>query len=206
MDAKRGAGARAAMLALILATGLGAMPARAQFSESYNFLKAVRDRDGDKVTTIVSKPGTTIINTKDYSTGESALHIVVARRDLQWLSFLLAKGADPNIRDSKGMTPLARAAELGWVDGARLLISVGASVNTTNDRGETPLILAVQRRDLPTVKLLLDNGGDPRLADHIAGMSALDYAQRDNRSPAILRAIQEAKPAKPAAQVAGPKL
>ena len=38
--------------------------ASAQFSDSYNFLKAVRDRDGSKATDLLSKPGTVIVDTR----------------------------------------------------------------------------------------------------------------------------------------------
>lgn len=192
-------------LILALCAGIASAPAQAQFSPSYNFLKAVRDRDGQKVTDMVQKPGSTVINSKDYNTGESALHIVTAGRDMQWLAFLLSRGADPNIRNRDGQTPLALASMLGWTDGARLLISQGANVNATNDRGETPLIIAVQHHDLPTVRLLLANGADPGIADHVAGMSAHDYAKQDARSATILRVIEETKPVKRAA-VQGPKL
>jgi ankyrin repeat protein len=208
MGATTGAKQRSAaiVLAFLLAVGLAVSPAPAQFSDSYQFLKAVRDRDGAKVTEYLDKPGTTIVNTRDYSTGDTALHIVVQRRDPQWLAFLLAKGADPDARDRNGNTALAVAAQLGWVDGATALLARRANVNATNDRGETPLILAVQRRDPATVRLLLANGADPKITDHIAGMSARDYAARDSRSAVILKAIDEAKPVKPAAQVAGPTL
>jgi ankyrin repeat protein len=193
-------------LAALLTAGLAASPAPAQFSDSYQFMKAVRDRDGSKVQDYLDKPGTTIVNTRDSSSGESALHIVVQRRDSQWLGFLLSRGADPNLRDSNGNTALALAARLGWTDGVTALLARHANVNAANDRGETPLILAVQRRDLATVRLLLASGADPKAADHIAGMSAQDYAARDSRSQAILKAIEEAKPVKPAAEIAGPRL
>ncbi len=45
---------RRGLLAAILA--VAAVPAFAQFSEGFNFLKAVRERDGAKVTDIVSNP------------------------------------------------------------------------------------------------------------------------------------------------------
>jgi hypothetical protein len=142
---REGRGFKRVWLGALLAFAMAA-PAAAQFSDSYKFLKAVRDRDGQKVTEAVEQPGSTVINTKDYSTGESALHIVVKRRDATWLAFLLAKGAKPDIRDNEGATPLLAAAQLGFVDGVRTLLAEGASVNLANSRGETPLIMAVHNR------------------------------------------------------------
>ena len=84
-------------------------PAQAQFSDNYNFLKAIKDKDGQKVTDLIQKPGSTVINSRDVSTGQNALHIVIARRDATWLSFLLGKGANPNLADNAGNTPLMNA-------------------------------------------------------------------------------------------------
>ena len=181
-----------------------AFPASGQqtFSDSYNFLKAVRERDGDKVTDLVSEPGTVVINTRDRGSGEGALHIVVRGRDLNWLAFLLGKGARPDLQSNRGETPLTLAAQIGWVEGAEQLLAKRANVNFANGRGETPLILATQRRDIAMVRLLLSRGGDPKRTDNLAGMSALDYAKQDPRAGAVLKLL-EAKVA-PAKPVAGP--
>jgi len=196
-------------LALFAAiTAVLSMPALAQFSDSYNFLKAVRDRDGAKVTEFLNSQASTIINTRDYKNGESALHIVVRRHDDLWTRFLLSKGANPDVRDSQGNTPLIVAAQLGFPEGTAALIDGKANVNAPNDSGETPLIVAVQRRDILSVRLLLAAGANPKTADHIAGMSARDYAERDSRAAAILRLIDDSAKAKsPAkAEIAGPRL
>ncbi|MEY3658665.1 MAG: hypothetical protein RLZZ561_1685 [Pseudomonadota bacterium] len=173
--------------------------ASAQFSDSYNFLKAVRERDGDKATDLLSKPGTVIIDTRDVSTGETALHIVVKRRDATWLAFLLARGAKADIRDRDGNTPLIAATQIGFVEAADMLLKRRAQVDATNGQGETALILAVQQRDLAMVRLLLAAGANPARTDRAAGMSALDYARRDSRAAVILKLLEDTKPAKPAA-------
>ena len=197
---------RQTIVAAVAAAMLAAGPAAAQFTESYKFLKAVRDADGAKVEEALAAPGTTIVNTKDYSSGEAALHIVVKRRDSTWLGFLLGKGAQPDIRDGQGNTPLAIAAQLGYTDGVQLLLARRAKVDFENAQGETPLIIAVHNRDLLTTRLLLAAGANPNKADRIAGKSARDYAAEDRRSAALLKVMDEAKPAKPGAKVAGPTL
>jgi hypothetical protein len=99
-----GTNLRGLRVALIAALALGVAmpgPAQAQFSKSYKFLESVKKKEGQEVTDALAEPGTTIINTRDVTTGETALHIVTARRDTTWISFLLGKGADPNIRDPR---------------------------------------------------------------------------------------------------------
>lgn len=179
--------------------------AQAQFSDSYNFLKAVKDIDGQKATDLLQKPGSTVVNSRDVSTGETALHIVIARRDNSWLSFLLAKGANANLADNSGNTPLMKAVQSRFEDGARTLITFGAQVDKTNGSGETPLIRAVQLRDIGLVRLLVANGASPEKRDTIAGMSARDYATRDGRTPGLVEALDAAKAkAAPKGPVQGP--
>ena len=179
--------------------------AQAQFSDNYNFLKAVKDKDGEKATDLLQKPGSTVVNSRDVSTGETALHIVVARRDATWLSFMLAKGANPNLADNNGNTPLMAAVQGRFEEGVRLLLTNGAQVDKVNGSGETPLIRAVQLRDVALVRLLVAQGASPDRRDSIAGMSARDYADRDNRTPGLVDALAAAKAsAAPKGPVQGP--
>ncbi|GAY20555.1 ankyrin repeat domain-containing protein [Sphingobium fuliginis] len=181
---------RAAALALAL---LSPVAAQAQFSDNYNFLKAVKDADGQKVTDLIQKPGSTVINSRDVTTGDTALHLVVARRDNTWLTFLLAKGANPNLTDNNGNTPLMDAVQARFEEGVRSLLTYNAQVDKANGSGETPLIRAVQLRDVALVRLLVAQGANPDKRDTIAGMSARDYAERDARTPGLVEALSAAK-------------
>jgi ankyrin repeat protein len=189
---------RAFAASILLA--LAAAPASGQsFSDSFSFLKAVKDRDGAKVTELVSAPGSVVINTRDRTNGEGALHYVVRGRDISWLAFLLGKGARPDLQSNRGDTPLTLAAQIGWLEGAEQLLLRRASVDLANGRGETALILATQRRDVPMVRLLLARRADPKRTDNVAGMSALDYARQDPRAGAVLKLLEaKVAPAKPA--------
>ena len=184
--------ARTNRLLLLAALAVSiAVPVAAQsFSEGYTFLKAVRERDGNTAERILSNPSTTAINVRDQDSGETALHILVRGRDINWLTYMLGRGARPDTGDRGGNTPLILAAQLGWIDGAETLLRRGASANLANMRGETPLIFAVQRRDMPMVRLLMQNRANPNLTDHVAGNSAIDYARQDNRATAILRVLE----------------
>ncbi len=193
---------RAAALALAAAAP---MAAHAQFSDNYNFLKAVKEKDGQKVTDFLQKPGSTLVNSRDVNSGETALHIVVARRDNTWLGFLLAKGANPNLTDNDGNTPLMDAVQARFEEGVTTLLTYKAQVDKANGSGETPLIRAVQLRDVGLVRLLVANGASPDKRDTLAGMSAKDYATRDNRTPGLVEALEAAKTtAKPTGPVQGP--
>lgn len=176
-----------------------------QRSASYRFLDAVRQAKGAEVQAMLSEPGSSVINTRDMSSGEGALHIAVKRGDDLYVRFLLARGADPDLRDAKGNTPLVLAANLAQQTVVESLVQGKANVNLANDSGETPLIRAVQRRDLTMARFLLTAGADPDRTDLLAGMSARDYARQDTRSPAIAKLLADA-PRKQRRAVSGPTL
>lgn len=195
---KAGRGRMLGILAPLLAGAvLMASPARAQFSAGYKFLEAVKKKEGDKVEAALNEPGSTIVNTRDVTSGETALHIVTERRDLTWMSYLLAKGANVNARDVRGVTPLQLASHLGFVEGIELLVANKARVDDPNDAGETPLISAVHRRDTAMMRILLKAGADPDRKDN-SGRSSRDYATGDNRLTSEIDAS-----AKPKSQRAG---
>jgi ankyrin repeat protein len=179
------------MLAALSAALIFTAPAQAQFSENYEFLEGVRERDGTVVTDLLNKPGSTIVNARDLKNGQTGLHIVVQRRDVVWLNFLLSKGANPNIADKEGLTPLMLATNLRFLEGAQVLLARKADVNQANRSGETPLIRAVQLNNIALVRLLLKAGADADRVDSLSGQSARDYAAADPRRASLLAEIEK---------------
>jgi uncharacterized protein len=174
------------------AMALSAVPAAAQFmGAGYKFLEAVKKKDGEAVEkTLGATPG--MINTRDVTTGETGLHIVTQRRDLTWLRYLLAQGANPNVRTDKGVSPLGTAVSLGWADGVEVLLGGGAHANDPDgSTGETPLIAAVHQRSVELVRLLVKAGADPLRADN-SGRNARDYAELLGKDSAIWGEIDTA--------------
>lgn len=186
---------------VMLLISLSAVPALAQFSDSYNFIKAVRDKDVNKAREILDKPGSTSVNAREPSTGDAPLHIVTRQRDLAWVGFLLQANADPNIRNRDGDTPLLLASVSRFTEAVRLFVAIHASIDLKNNAGETPLIKAVQGNDVADAKILLDGGANPDLTDNAAGFSAREYATQ--RGGQIAKLLAEA-PKRIKAPVQGP--
>ena len=197
-----------ALLAPVAVVAVLPAPAMAQFSDSYKFLDAVRKKEGDKVTDLLDNGGPNLINTKDQTSGDTALHVVTQRRDITWMQFLIAKGANVNARNFKGETALVIACNLNWVEGVELLVELGAKVDEPSSTGETPLITSVHNRNIGLMRILLKAGADPDRTDN-SGRSARDYARLDGKAEALLGEINtNAKPRpKPGQgpQVFGPK-
>ena len=105
---------------------------------------------------------------------ETPLLVASARGNDALVEFLLAHGADANLRCSLGCTAL-HDGELD-VDIAIRLLSAGALVDARDDQGQTPLMLACDFSNRPLIRLLLQHGASLAVRTH-DGWSALDYAQ-----------------------------
>jgi ankyrin repeat protein len=189
--------------ALAIAAAFLSVPATAQLSGSDGeaFVAALKEGEGSKAVALVEKPGSTVVNYRG-DDGNAGLHIAMRSRNANWVGFLLANGADPNLGDANGDTPLILAARRGFVEGAARMLMKQAEVDKTNKLGETALIVAVQQRQTAIARLLLEAGANPDKADHASGYSAREYAKRDNRSPELLKLIESVKVKKP--QAVGP--
>jgi ankyrin repeat protein len=78
---------------------------------------------------------------------------------------LIERGADPNIRDSSGFTPLHYASQWWKIEIARVLVEHGANIEVKDNKGRTPLDIALEgqsRQCEEIVKLLLEHGARRR--------------------------------------------
>ena len=194
---------------LAIAMMAAAVPAAGQSqynvngSEGEAFLEAIEKGDNNKAIPMMEEPGSRVVNYKGFK-GDTALHIATRKRELDWVGYLLKKGADPNIGDANGDTALIVASRIGFEEAVDWMVRLGAKVDSPNRRGETALIIAVQQRQPRVVERLLLAGANPDKSDHAAGLTARDYAKRDTRNPNLLKLIETVKSTKK--QVAGPTL
>ena len=110
-----------------------------------------------------------------------------AETSAQKAEALIQIGADPNMKDSNGKSPISEAAMMGDVALVQVLIKHGADVNGRGgiSTGATALESAIFYHQTDVVNILLANGADPNLQDTTTGMTALDIAKRRGYSDVI---------------------
>jgi ankyrin repeat protein len=111
---------------------------------------------------------------------------VIRENNLTQLKALLGQRSDAAVADSRGITPLMYAAEIGSLDAMRLLIDQGADVNAQNAFGSTALMWSVS--DPAKVRLLLDHGAQVNTAAK-SGRTALIIAAFTNPSAEVVRLL-----------------
>ena len=91
----------------------------------------------------------------------TVLHCLVSYCKLAVLKTLVAAGADVNLRNSVGATPLHHASNLvcdQQFEYVEVLIDAGADVNAVDIRGSTPLHLAAAQGSVAVVRVLIAAG------------------------------------------------
>src|SRR5690606_30103857 len=112
--------------------------------------------------------------------------------DIDLLRVLLEHGADPHINTKLGVTPLAVAAGIGWVEGVtrewstaktvetvKLLLELGIDPNFQADTGRVALHGAAHKGATEVAGILIDAG---------AKMDIRDFGNTDNRGSPELAA------------------
>jgi len=98
---------------------------------------------------------------------------------------LIGAGADVNLADRFGTTPLTYAVMSKNDDAAERLLAAGADPNARNCRGFTALHAATLRGYVPPLlQVLLDNGANRDARDD-QGKTPLDYAKDDGNTAAM---------------------
>ncbi len=90
----------------------------------------------------------------------STLHLFAFTGSEPGINVLFSIGADPNVRDSKGDTPLHSAIMEGQKEAVGLLLDNGAEINAQGNGGDTPLHKALVKRQDEIASLLIDRGAD----------------------------------------------
>ena len=107
--------------------------------------------------------------------GSAALHYTVDNNSVQTASCLIQAGAQLDVKDEDGITPLLASLRADSPDLTRLLLALGASVRKKLSTGNTILHIAAEKSNVRTLLVLEESG-------LLAGMRT-DIKNHDNKPP-----------------------
>lgn len=99
----------------------------------------------------------------DQNLNESFLKAIYAK-DFSLMEKLLKEGADLNVPDEEGLTPLAKAAYVGDLKTIEYLLSKGSKIDGAQIFPNSPIYFAIYKGHISVVKKFLDLGIDPNYA------------------------------------------
>jgi uncharacterized protein len=115
----------------------------------------------------------------------SALHWAAHNNDVGAVKRLLSEGADPNLANRFGFTPLHEAAIVRNAPMLELMLAAGGDANATFGEGETVLMTAARAGDVASVRALLEHGGKVDLTENWHGQTALMWAAIENHADVV---------------------
>src|SRR5262245_24764633 len=165
----------------------GDYPVRKGDMDHLEFVRLLLDKGADVNARMKDSTETRTVFTNQWLDENGATAFLRASQsgDLALMKLLLARGADPKIATTLGVTALQVAAGIGWVEGityewspqdtleaVKMLIDLGLDVNAQADTGRTALHGAAHKGRSDVVQVL---------ADHGARLDVRDYGNTDNR-------------------------
>jgi ankyrin repeat protein len=172
----------------------GDYPTRAPDMDHLEYIELLLDAGADVNAQVTESTETRTVFTNQWLDEEGATAFLRASQsgDVELMKLLLTRGADPKIYTKLGVTPLAAAAGIGWVEGitsehspaqtveaVKLLLQLGIDPNFQADTGRTALHGAAHKGATEVVRVLVAAG---------ARMDIRDFGNTDNRGSAELAA------------------
>src|SRR5207244_10205493 len=151
------------------------------------FIKLLLDKGADVNHRVKDSTETRTVFTNQWLDENGATAFLRASQsgDVTLMRLLLARGADPKISTTLGVTALAAAAGIGWVEGityewstketveaVKLLLELGLDPNAQADTGRVALHGAAHKGSTEVAQILVDHG---------AKLNIRDYGNTDNR-------------------------
>lgn len=90
--------------------------------------------------------------------GETPLMTAINCDMHELVAHFLTRGANPNIGDMHGTSPLILAASKGDTISLKLLMDAGADIDQADVLGETPLMVAINYESVAVARVLLEAG------------------------------------------------
>ena len=127
-----------------------------QFAGISTLMSATANNDVDGVK-FFSKAGALVINQRNKG-GATSLHIACREGNFEITKTLIDNGANVNIIDNEGWTPLMRASLNGNGEIVEILLKNGAKANLLNSLNESALIHATTSKCIKCLEQIIENG------------------------------------------------
>jgi erythromycin esterase len=114
----------------------------------------------------------------------NSLHMTAAAGNLTSIQRLIDQGADVNVKDEVGWTPLIWATCMGEIESLKLLIAQGADVTIPTNNQRTALHRAVYAGDNNIAQILITHGADLDAKDR-QGYTPLHMAVGEGQNEAV---------------------
>ncbi len=172
----------------------GDYPTRTPDMDTLEFITLLLDKGANPNAQMIESTETRTVFTNQWLDEEGATAFLRASQsgDIALMRLLIERGADPHINTKLGVTPLAAAAGIGWVEGVtkertpaetveavQFLLELGIDPNFQADTGRVALHGAGHKGSTEVVKVLVAAG---------ARMDVRDFGNTDNRGSAELAA------------------
>lgn len=112
--------------------------------------------------------------------GSTALLWATYQVDHELVAALLDAGANANVTNNYGSSPLTEAVKLGDVQLVRALLEAGADPNSPNQDNQTALMLAAHIGSLAIAEMLIEQGANVNAVETFRGQTALMWAASEN--------------------------
>uniref|UniRef100_A0A8C5EJN3 Ankyrin repeat and EF-hand domain containing 1a n=1 Tax=Gouania willdenowi TaxID=441366 RepID=A0A8C5EJN3_GOUWI len=135
---------------------------RLEVLQIYSLLQYIHKGDKERIKQIVEHGVENIINLTEPKDGIGVLHMVVSANNYDLISYLLSLGANPNVQDGKGRTPIMLAAQLGYEEIVTLLIDNEADLLLQDAGGHGVLFYCIypSKHHAHCLQLALKGGAD----------------------------------------------
>lgn len=122
--------------------------------------------------------------------GNPIITIATVNGSLDAIKALLAGGADPNLKNDAGKTPLMFAAEVGEINVVKTLLENKADPGIKQDNsGDTVLHKALaSMQSVEMITVLLDGGADPSMAND-SGLTPVAAAELHAAAPEVIELL-----------------
>ena len=150
--------------------------------------KAYLDLSGRTFDEVLAKTPRSMIDQADVD-GRTVLSWASERGDHYTVARLLPLGADPDVPDNEGKSPLHRSLYAKSVNCMRLLLDAKAKIEAKDYLNWTPLMLSAWKRKSSFMKLLLRRGANIHASDR-NGSTPLHLAVKNDRVENVEHLLQ----------------